>query len=78
MKSINEGKGTIELSSGQGTEVFDYVTFFLTFQTHKANRLPPMKTATEFLSAMKGHSLKADAFGKLSMDGDRMVLDDQK
>lgn len=76
--SINEAKGTIELTNGQNSEIFDYVTFYMLFESKKAKRLPSMKTVSDFLEAMKSHSLKKDAYSKLSMEGDRIVPEDRK
>lgn len=78
VKSINEAKGTIELTNGQNSEIFDYVTFYTIFESKKAKRLPSMKTAEEFLSAMKSHSVKKDAYSKLSLDGNKIVPEDRK
>lgn len=78
VKSVNESKGTIELHNGQGSEILSYVEFYSAVEHHKGKRLPPMKTAADFLSAMKAHAIKNDAYGKLSVDGDKIVSEDQK
>lgn len=78
IKSINEAKGTIEITNGQNSEIFDYVTFYSIFESKKAKRLPPMKTASDFLEAMKLHSSKKDAYSKLSIEGDKIVPEDRK
>lgn len=78
IKSINEKKGTIEIVGTWTDEILDYISFYSAFGAKKAKRLPPMKTAHDFLSAMKSHSAKGSAYGDISLDGEKFIANDRK
>lgn len=43
IKSINEKTNTIAISDGTSEEIFDYQTFFDTFESKEGSRLPKME-----------------------------------